>query len=119
MKEHLSKLMRHTAHKAGWQEEPGKLQWWFENHINAMQHPKPRSLEQALVLMLKGWLIYADEHRRRYESKIGDDMVLGPAWAAIGHGMRDLLNGVLDRLDGGMLDGIIVDTLTEEGLFDD
>ena len=64
--------------------------------------------------LLSGWLRYADAHRGAYESGIGADYVLGPAWAQIGAGLRALLNGELGRLDGGTLDGLLCSTLTAE-----
>jgi len=64
--------------------------------------------------MLRGWIQYAEEHQKQYESTIGEDGVLGPAWAQIGDGIRQLLNGDLGRLDAGTLDSIINDNLIEQ-----
>ena len=72
-------------------------------------------LERAYVLMLRGWLEYADAHRLTMGSKIGDDHVLGDEWFKIGEALRGLLNGDLGRLDGGTLDTIIADNLNEQG----
>lgn len=69
----------------------------------------------AMQNMLIGWKTYAEAHKRRYDSLIGEDYILGPAWKEIGEGIRTLLNGELGNLDGGTLDGFILDTLHENG----
>lgn len=71
--------------------------------------------EQAIRKMLKGWTGYADAVTAKYESKIGDDYVLGPEWEAIGKGILGLLNGVVGNLDCGDMDAFIRQCLTEEG----
>ena len=75
-----------------------------------------REFETAVVEMIKGWERYAEDHRVRFESKIGDDGVLGPEWEAIGDALRGLLNGELGRLDGGTLDGFLLNTMRENGI---
>lgn len=69
--------------------------------------------------MLKGAVSYADWHFSRYGSKIGDDGVLGPAWAEVLKSLLTLLNGELGRLDGGTLDGLIRGMLDAEGFTDE
>jgi len=105
---------------------------WKRRHLEAMAEPcgtlqagvfpagndkytSRLSGERGLVLMLRGWLEYAEAHRYTYESQIGDDRVLGDEWMAIGQAMLGLLNGDLGRLDGGTLDAIIRDNLNEQG----
>jgi hypothetical protein len=85
---------------------------WQTRHMAALR--TPTGFEVAIVEMLKAWALYADTHSRRYESKIGHD-VLGDEWAAIGRGIRGLLNGETGHLDCGTLDGFIADTLAAEG----
>lgn len=87
---------------------------WKERHRDAVQRPKA-GYEFALVEMLSGWLRYADAVQNRWESGIGQDGVLGSEWAAIGSGLRGLLNGELGRLDGGTVDALLVNALQEEG----
>jgi hypothetical protein len=72
--------------------------------------------ESPIARMLESWGEYAKAHRARYESKIGDDGVLGQEWEAIGIGIRGLLNGETGRLDCGTLDAFILDTLSENGV---
>ena len=97
---------------------------WKQRHLMAMAEPLGtlqgnqvagvHALERAYVLMLRGWLEYADAHRSATGSKIGDDHVLGDEWFKIGEALRGLLNGDLGRLDGGTLDTIIADNLNEQ-----
>lgn len=70
---------------------------------------KMHTSENAIVHALSGWINYAEAH------KIGDDYVLGPAWARWGFALRELLNGDLGWLDGGTLDTIIHTNLAEQG----
>src|SRR5574338_930214 len=71
--------------------------------------------EGSIVRMIDAWASYADAHRARYESGIGDDGVLGDEWEAMGRAIRALLNGESGRLDCGTLDAFIPDTLNAEG----
>lgn len=83
---------------------------WQTRHNNAVTAPR-QGFEAGIVAMLRGWATYAAAHQQAYESRIGDDGVLGPEWQAIGEALLGLLNGDLGRLDGGTLDGFIRDTL--------
>lgn len=93
---------------------------WAARHLTAIHNPRsaPASSEEAIVKMLRAWIDYAHSHKARFESEIGQDGVLGPAWSDVGKSMLTLLNGDLGRLDGGTLDQIIRDNLTEQGLTD-
>jgi len=84
---------------------------WAVRHMTATLRPK--SFENPIVHLLKGWLLYADEHHRAYESSVGEDGVLGPEWEAIGQALLGLLNGSLGNLDGGTLDHIIREALKQ------
>lgn len=64
-----------------------------------------------IVRMVEGWARYADSHRERFESSIGEDYVLGPEWESIGKSLLALLNGEIQPLDGGLTDGVIRDIL--------
>jgi hypothetical protein len=62
----------------------------------------------AIACLTKAWACYADAYAKEFgDSKIGDDGVLGDAWAKIGSGIIDLLNGPTGKLDCGTLDSII------------
>jgi hypothetical protein len=88
---------------------------WYQSHCKALNHPRV-GFETALVSMLQGWLHYADTHGAHFGSTIGADGVLGEHWAAIGQGLRGLLNGETGRLDCGCLDSILGETLESEGI---
>lgn len=90
---------------------------WYQRHLETLQSPRV-GFEAALVAMLQGWLLYADTHSAHYDSTIGLDGVLGDHWAAIGQGLRGLLNGNAGRLDCGCLDVILGGTLNAEGFED-
>jgi hypothetical protein len=86
---------------------------WRDRHIQAVN--APRGPERAIVAGLRAWCDYAVLHATRYESEIGDDGVLGPAWEQWGRALRTLLNGETGRLDCGTLDAIILDNLITQG----
>jgi hypothetical protein len=83
---------------------------WAVRHAAEWSQPK-----KSVTMLIKAWLLYADEHRARYESGVGDDGFLGREWANIGFSLRDLLNGELGGLDGGLADATICDALGREG----
>lgn len=89
---------------------------WLHQHHQAWNGARPRiKHEVSIAEMVDGWLQYADAHRERFDSRIGDDYVLGPAWAKIGSGLRDLLSGETGRFDCGTLDAILNNALNAEG----
>lgn len=96
----------------GWQDQHNEA-------INEAITDPRRAFETPIVHMLKGWAKYAAQHYARYQSPIGSDYVLGPAWRNIGLGIRALLNGECGRLDCGTLDAFIVDTLHANGMDDE
>ena len=55
---------------------------WQDRHRTAIY--KPMGFETPIVHLLGSWIEYANVHAARYESSIGDDSVLGPAWAQVG-----------------------------------
>ena len=103
--------MKNTDRLDGFTAKRGKS--WEYKHLDAIISPK--GAEAGITSMLYGWLYYADQHKARYESEIGDDNVLGPAWAGIGGNIRTLLNGETGRLDCGTLDGVVCGALTDQG----
>ena len=69
----------------------------------------------AIVTGTAAWLEYADAHKARYESPIGEDYVLGPAWLEWAKALRTMLNGETGNLDCGTLDAAIMKALAENG----
>ena len=74
---------------------------WGDRHVRQFAAAPP------IARLIQAWADYADQHRTRHESPIGDDGVLGVEWERIGRALLGLLNGELDDLDGGTLDGMI------------
>lgn len=73
----------------------------------------------AVRVMMTGWGLYAEAHRERFKSPIGDDGVLGWEWQAIGRGLLGLLNGETGGFDGGSLDANIRAFMREHGCRDE
>lgn len=69
-----------------------------------------------LSVTIAGAGAIADSHYRVYDSRIGEDAVLGESWLEIMRGLRGLLNGELGGLDGGTCDKLICDMLRLEGI---
>lgn len=68
----------------------------------------------SIVQAINAWCEYASAHKRRFESEIGADYVLGDHWKAWGFALRGLLNGETGDLDCGTLDTILVDNIKEQ-----
>jgi len=75
-----------------------------------------RYFERGLVHSITGWAEMAAAHERMYDSLIGEDGVLGPAWKAIGESLITMLNGERGGLDGGTLDRLIRDIADAGGI---
>lgn len=97
-----------------WPHTASNMGGWQERHMAAVLRPVNHG-EGTVGGLIRAWLDYADEHARHFESGIGEDGFLGKEWAAIGAAIRGLLNGDCGRLDCGTLDGILYNTLKDEG----
>lgn len=84
---------------------------WGERHYRAFERDTT-----GIAAMLRAWAHYADSHRSRYGSPVGDDGFLGPEWGRIGRGILALLNGEIGGMDGGTLDGMIRDIAKANGI---
>lgn len=104
---HIERLVRFDRNKTP------NMGNWRDRHEAALTIPG--GVEKSILTLFEGWLLYADQHKWRFESGIGEDGFLGPEWVKIGLAIRVLLNGELGRLDGGTLDSVILDTLKAEG----
>lgn len=87
---------------------------WIDRHQQALQRSYGSGM--AIRMVLQGLAIYAEQHRKRYDSEIGSDGVLGRAWVESLRGVRDLLNGELDGLDAGTIDSAICALAKNEGV---
>jgi hypothetical protein len=108
---------RQMPNTGGWQDRHDTA-WKMQRpdcHLRVIEGNAPFLAEQSVVAMLKGWQTYAAAHLVQHGSKISEDYFLGPQWLAIGKGLRTLLNGETGRLDGGTVDGFILDTTKEAG----
>lgn len=92
----------------------GNMGDWQLRHRAAILYP--RNVEIPIVTMLNGWITYAKQHKARFDSTIGEDGFLSEPWESIGDALRDMLNGSTGRLDCGTLDGLILDTMLENGI---
>ena len=92
---------------------------WQNRHKAAIRRALagtyPREPGDTIVRGIRAWLEYATAHAARFQSKIGEDYFLGPAWATWGAALRVLLNGETGNLDCGTLDTILHDNLAEQG----
>lgn len=87
---------------------------WGDRHVRAWQ--APCGPERPIRSLIVGLAQYADTHRDRFESDISEDYLLGrDYWLSMWKGARGLLNGELGRLDGGTLDGLLIDILEAAG----
>lgn len=108
-------LCKHEGYEIRQNTPPEHTVRYAAQHQEACINPRP-GFERALVRMLRGWLEYAEVYEGRYESRIGDDGILGPEWEAIGEALRGLLNGEAGRLDCGTIDSIILDAMRDAGV---
>jgi hypothetical protein len=95
----------------------GDSNGWKQRHNDAVMRPNGK--ERAIVEMTRAWSDYADKHKVRYESTIGEDGVLGPAWEEIGDALRTLLNGETGNLDCGTMDAFLLKTMAGNGVSTD
>lgn len=87
---------------------------WKQRHLNAVFGRT--NAATPISEGIKAWNLYAKRHLERYESRIGDDYVLGPAWAQWGAALRTLLNGECGQADCATLDHIIYENMIEQGI---
>lgn len=90
---------------------------WKERHWAAVTSARiiTDTAEASIVLALMAWNNYATAYQQRFDAKIGENYMHGPAWARWGFAIRELLTGETGRLDAGTLDSIICHNLIEQG----
>ncbi len=86
-----------------------KSHFWGKLHCDAWYKKPP------VAQLIEAAANYADKHQDRFESRLGDDSFLGPAWVDTILSIRTMLNGELDGMDGGTLDKLLGDMLALEG----
>ena len=72
----------------------------------AINSEEPFIEEDAILCAVQAPWHWAEYHRRNW-GPIGDDGVLGPAWAQIADGTLQMLNSVTGRVDPGTIDSFI------------
>lgn len=95
----------------------GVLTWSVRHNgvFAAARRGMATRVDYVIARLIMAWADYADLHHARYESRIGADGVLGPAWQAQGEALLTLLNGELGDLDAGACDRIVRAVLANEG----
>ena len=87
---------------------------WGARHVSAWMNP--RGQERAIVGLFRSAADYADTHKERFETPIGEDYFLGAeGFLPLIKSIRVFLNGELGRLDGGTLDALLFAMLKEAG----
>jgi hypothetical protein len=61
--------------------------------VSEQAHKYGMENAEPLIVIMDALHKYADAHERRYEGKLSEDYVLGPAWLKAAAAVRDLLNG--------------------------
>lgn len=114
----LTKLERREAEdRTGWTTRH-LASWRYAESGRRVAQSRPQNFEGALVRGIEAAALYADAHRARFDSPIGDDGVLGPCFRDWLTGLRGLLNGETGRLDCGTVDGLILEIAAIAGLED-
>lgn len=79
----------------------------FQNNHYGARHASAFN-SSTIGKMILAVAQYADDHKKRFDSLIGEDYFLGPDILAMLKSIRGLLNGALGGLDGGFTDEIIL-----------
>lgn len=99
---------------SGWHGRHVKA-WWTPGSSGPGAHGEGRHFERCVRDLFIALADYADAHALRYESDLGEDYVLGPAWLDALKSARVLLNGETGRLDCGTLDALAFDMAEAAG----
>ena len=75
----------------------------------------PDATEKPIVNLVQFLKDFRENHENGSDVKLSDDSYTGPAWLDILKASRTLLSTELGRLDGGILDTIILEELKEAG----
>ena len=89
------------------------MPYYLERHMNAMWNPD--ALEKPIVNLVQFLADFRTNHENGSDVKLADDSYTGPVWLDILKAARALLSTELGRLDGGLLDTIILVELEEAG----
>lgn len=87
---------------------------WQERHNDAVNFPRDGH-ESSIVKLLRGWLDYARAYSEIRGLDIGQDAIIGHAWAAVGRDLITLLHDETGRLDSALLCRLVEIRLKSEG----
>jgi hypothetical protein len=89
----------------------------MEKLVKILNNPNRNDhFELAIRYMVIGWLEYAEAHKIRYGTKVGEDCVIGAEWEVIGDALKGLLGGDCGaRFDCGTLARFIRSTMILNG----
>lgn len=87
-----------------------------QNHKDALANPNLQ--EAPIVLLLKSWLMYADQNRSQFGNEVGNG-TLGSEWGAIGTALSNLLTGETGRLHCRTIREVISQALSMAGIDDE
>lgn len=82
--------------------------------VSHAEHRKGIVNADPVQVMMDSLLQYAEKHEKRFESKLSEDYILGPAWLSAATGVRTLLNGE-GQFDGGVLESVFWSALEAAG----
>ncbi len=102
---------RHEANCGIWQLVTGldPRASWRRRHGSAW-------LGSPIAQLIRGAVIYIDAYQDRFHSRIAEDRILGEQGIRpILEGLFTMLNGELNGLDGGVLDGLLRDVSRAAG----
>jgi hypothetical protein len=94
--------------------QPHSFHQWAVRHNEAID--RPSGFEVPIVQMLNAWETYGVEHKKRQNSLIGEESVLGRWWSSVGSSILGLLHGERGNLDLGTLDAFITETMRKNGV---
>lgn len=93
--------------------------------VAAQSNMLGRDNQEPLLFSMDGALRYAKAYEKRFESKLCDDYVLGPAWLSWVKGLRALLNAdgavamergiTTDSKDNGVIESIFWSAMSAAG----
>jgi len=85
-----------------------------KRHNDALLHPTPK--EKMLLSLVVAWVDYARTYLAEYETLIGKDSFIGPAWENIGKELHsNFLSMDMGRFDGGTLSAFMLNFAQRNG----
>lgn len=83
--------------------------------ITESEMKKAVATNHPLLAAMDSMLRAATIHKRKYDSAISSDYVLGDHWLKAAVGIRELLNGDFGPLDNGTVESVFWSAMAEAG----